>query len=312
MTTSAHGKPVGGSSGEPQPPGEASGNDGRAERERGAAGAPPHVRLTAPAIRALGLCTGWGPGAAAIPADAQAEAGGRRVLALGRAGAVNARFGGDRFRRATRECLWALASVEAMLEDGGAGREAIAGERTALIYVTAAAYAASNRAFIEGRGSGTHFAYTAPAVVPAEVAIEFGLSGPSVILIGGPPTTLRAIWYAATLLASGACDRALVLALEIFAECEDLYARARRLSAWPLVEAAGCLWLEPGAGRLSLLPGRRRGPTDAAALKRRLGETFACEPLAALGLGRHAGAPGPRTLHGRWRGDAAELHWETG
>jgi hypothetical protein len=64
-----------------------------------------------------------------------------------------------------------------MLEDGKASREAIAGERTALLYVTAAAYGASNRAFIERRGGVVHFAYTAPAVL-AEVAIEFGVVGP--------------------------------------------------------------------------------------------------------------------------------------
>ena len=74
---------------------------------------------------------------------------------------------GDRFRRATRECLLALAAVDAMLEDGKASREAIAGERTALLYVTAAAYGASNRAFIERRGGVMHFAYTAPAGWPA-------------------------------------------------------------------------------------------------------------------------------------------------
>ena len=37
---------MGGSFGEPQPPGEASGNDRRAKPERGAAGAPPHSELT--------------------------------------------------------------------------------------------------------------------------------------------------------------------------------------------------------------------------------------------------------------------------
>src|SRR4029453_17695669 len=104
----------------------------------------------------------------------------------GRRGAGRPALRGERFRRATRECLWALAAVEAMLEDGRAERGAIAGDRTALIFVSAAGYGASNRAFIEGTGGGTHFAYTAPAVVPAEAAIEYRLRGPSVLLIGGP------------------------------------------------------------------------------------------------------------------------------
>src|SRR3989442_10956472 len=114
---------------------------------------------------------------------------------------------------------------------------------------------------MEGSGSGIHFAYTAPAVVPAEVAIEFGVTGPYAVFLGGPPATLRAIWQGAILLDSGACDRALVLAVEIFEECADLYARAPRLTGRPLVEAAGCLWLEPGRGRLvfeSPRGGRRR------------------------------------------------------
>ncbi len=265
--------------------------------------------MTGPVVRGLGLCSGWGRGVAAIPEEAAAAAGGRRVLTLGHPGG---RFTGDRFRRATRECLWGLASVAAMLEDGNAGTEAIAGERTALLYVTAAAYAASNRAFIEGSGGGTHFAYTAPAVAPAEVAIEYGLTGPSAIFIGGPPATLRAIWYAATLLASGACDRALVLAVETFEECDDLYRRQRRLVGAPFVEAAGCLWLEPGTGSLSFVQGRRHDCTETDSLRRRVGETFACEPLLGLWLWRESGKGRPLTLHGRWRGETAELSWTEG
>ena len=148
------------------------------------------------------------------------------------------------------------------------------GERTALLYVTAAAYGASNRAFIERRGGVMHFAYTAPAVVPAEVAIEFGVAGPYGILIGGAPATLRAIEQAARLLEAGTCDRALVLAVEIFEECADLYARHRRSYRWPLVETAACLWLERGAGALSFesarAAGGSAGPRDRASASRRV------------------------------------------
>jgi hypothetical protein len=213
---------------------------------------------------------------------------------------------GDRFRRATRECLLALAAVDAMLEDGKASREAIAGERTALLYVTAAAYGASNRAFIERRGGVMHFAYTAPAVVPAEVAIEFGVAGPYGILIGGAPATLRAIEQAARLLDAGTCDRALVLAVEIFEECADLYARHRRSYRWPLVETAACLWLERGGGELSFESARggRRAAGAAGA-----GERFAAGPLADLRDWRARATPGPVELSGRWRGEQARLHW---
>ncbi|MGH7385431.1 MAG: beta-ketoacyl synthase N-terminal-like domain-containing protein [Candidatus Rokuibacteriota bacterium] len=213
---------------------------------------------------------------------------------------------GDRFRRATRECLLALAAVDAMLEDGKASREAIAGERTALLYVTAAAYGASNREFIERRGGVMHFAYTAPAVVPAEVAIEFGVTGPYGILIGGAPATLRAIEQAARMLEADICDRALVLAVEIFEECADLYARHRRFNRWPLVETAACLWLEPGAGEMrfeSSRGGRRAGGAARA------GERFAAGPLADLGEWRARTPAGPLELAGRWRDEHARLYW---
>ena len=152
-----------------------------------------------------------------------------------------------------------------------------------------------------------HFAETAPAVVPAEVAIAFGVCGPYAILLGGPPTTLRAIQHAAALLESGACDRALVLAVEIFEECADLYVRAGRLTARPLVEAAACLWLEPGRGALHLEPGPPRRPN--AALRRRLGETFSVEPLVALDFWRRSATPGTLELAARWRGQSTRLVW---
>ncbi len=255
----------------------------------------------APVIRALGLLSGEQRPesvAQAQPPDQQAI-----VLPLGRP-----ERSGDRFRRATRDCLLALAAVDAMLEDGQVSREAIAGDRTALLYVTAAAYGASNREFIEGRAGAMHFAYTAPAVVPAEVAIEFGMTGPYAIFIGGPPAALRAIWQAALWLESGACDQAVVLAVETFAECADLYRRSARLLRWPLVEAAACLWLEPGQGELALesIRGRRgRGapPADGP------GEAFACAPLAELDRRWRRREATPLELEGAWRGEQVRLRW---
>ena len=288
--------------------------------------------MRAPAIRALGILSGeaqsaaWGSAGATSGTSTQAQS-----ADWGSAGAISGpphmkgfkketvdrksleilalprpERPGDRFRRATRECLLALAAVDAMLEDGKASREAIAGERTALLYVTAAAYGASNRAFIERRGGVMHFAYTAPAVVPAEVAIEFGVAGPYGILIGGAPATLRAIEQAARLLDAGTCDRALVLAVEIFEECADLYARHRRSYRWPLVETAACLWLERGGGELSFESARggRRAAGAAGA-----GERFAAGPLADLRDWRVRATAGPVELSGRWRGEQARLHW---
>jgi len=246
--------------------------------------------MRAPSVRALGLLSGDRPAPGATP-----------ILALERPERP-----GDRFRRATRECLLALAAVDAMLEDGRASRAAIGGDRTALLYVTAAAYGASNREFIERRGGVTHFAYTAPAVVPAEVAIEFGVTGAYGILIGGAPSTLRAIAQAARLLEAGTCDRALVLAVEIFEECSDLYARHRRFYRWPLVETVACLWLEPGAGELQFESGRSGGPGRRAP---DVGERFAAAPLADLSERWRDARAGALELSGRWRGEHARLRW---
>jgi len=258
--------------------------------------------MRGPALRGLGVLSGWGRGAAALPEDARVAAAGRPVVSLGRPARE-----GERWRRATREGLLGLAAVEAALEDAGAERAAIAGAGTALVYVTAAAYGPSNRRFIEGAGGSIHFAETAPAVAPAEVSIELGISGPYMILLGGPPATLRAIGHAAMLLETAACDRALVLAVEIFDECADLYARAGRLAGRPLVEAAACLWLERGDGVLRLGAGAKS--PEALALRRRLGETFACEPLLALDCWRRRSPVGTLELTGRWRGEATRLTW---
>ena len=255
--------------------------------------------MRAPALRALGFLSG----AEAASAERSAADPRPAVLSLGRPASLD-----DRRRRATRECRLALASVEAMLADGHVEAPAIAGERTALLYATAAGYAASNRRFIEGSGGSIHFAYTAPAVVPAEVAIAFGVTGPYAIFLGGPPATLRAIWQAAILLESGACDRALVLAVEIFDECADLFARMRRLVGRPLVEAAGCLWLEPGRGEL-VFESARGARSRTRGLREEIGETLGCEPLAALDRWRCGAASAPLELSGHWRGEHARLVW---
>ena len=134
-------------------------------------------------VLGVGLLTGWGAGVAALPEDARRAAGERRVVS-----AATPPLAGERFRRATRECLLGVAAVEAALRESGLDRAAVAGPRTALVYVTAAAYGASNSSFIgagtarparaEGglsemrSGSALYFPYTAPSAVPAEVAIE--------------------------------------------------------------------------------------------------------------------------------------------
>jgi hypothetical protein len=230
------------------------------------------------ALRALGVVTGAG------------EPDGRAVVAARPAPRTS-----ERLRRATRECLLAVEAVDALLADGALTREEIAGAGTALVYVTAAAYGASNRAFIDGGGGALHFPYTAPSAVPAEVAIEFGLHGPYMVLLGGAATTIDAIDHAAALLARGACDRAVVLAVETFAECADVLRRSGVAGTGPLVEAAvAALLVRDDAGAGDDVRGALAAPDDAA--------TFACAPLIAL-----AGARGGRRvdLRGAWRGRVA-------
>jgi hypothetical protein len=202
---------------------------------------------------------------------------------------------GDRFRRATRECLLAVTAATAAVADAGLSPSEIAGPGTGMVYVSATGYAAANRAFLEDEASTTlHFPYTSPSAVPGEVTIELGIRGPYLGLTGGGPSTLQALWWAAGWLAEGRADRLLVLAVEAFHEVRDLFGRARRLYAGPLVEGAACLLLEAGgAGTLrwtSALggPGSVSG-TMATVLEGALGGArpgFAWSAVTGAGRGR--------------------------
>jgi hypothetical protein len=254
-------------------------------------------------VQAVGLLTGWGEGVAALPADAHAEAPAHPVVRLTRPA-----LDGERFRRATRECLLGVAAVQRMLDDAGLDRAAIAGPRTALLFVTAGAYGASNVEFLAGRVGTLHFPYTAPSALSAEVAIEFGLRGAYVILIGGPAATVDALWQASRLVQDGRCDRALVLAVETFDECEALWRRARWTLPLPLVEAAACALLVPGP-RHETVMGSGHDALDAT-VQRRAGSTLACGPLIALALAREAGG-GATRVSGTWRGRRAAIEMTT-
>jgi len=317
------------------------------ESRSAAAGPANPTPPTGTTVEAVAVLTGWGHGIRALPADAARAAAGRAVIPLFRPV-----LEGERFRRATRECLLGVAAVDALLRESNIARDMIRGSATALIYVTGAAYGASNQAFIvaesmrqartEGglsekqRGSvvaesvrqassegglsekragsvvssGTlHFPYTAPSAMAGEVAIEFGLTGPYGILIGGAAATIDALWQATRLLAGGRCERALVLAVETFEECAALYARGRWLVRRPLVEAAACALLVPGALRARY--DAPRTPSTLETLARlRAGETLACAPLIALALARDGGAAGSVSVTGEWRGRRAGLHWQ--
>jgi Beta-ketoacyl synthase, N-terminal domain len=258
--------------------------------------------MTSPGVRvsAVGILTGWGEGVAALPADARVAAGGRAVIPLARPA-----LDGERFRRATRECLLGVAAVEAMLREAGLAREAVRGDGTALLFVTAAGYGSSNVEWLAGRASTLHFPYTAPSVLPGEVAIEFRLTGPYVILIGGAAATVDALWQAGRLLATGQCERALVLAVETFEEVAALWRRARWVVPGPLVESAACALLERGETSLVYLATAADVPPERV-VEQRAGRTMACAPLVALGLARAAGEA-RALVGGTWRGRTAAI-----
>jgi len=202
---------------------------------------PPGVVPT-PRIRGVGLLTGWGDGLAALSAA-------RPEAATGLVTVPTPALAGERFRRATRECLLAVAAVRAAAADGGLDAAELGGGGTGILYVSATGYAAANRAFLQDESSTTlHFPYTSPSAVPGEVTIEFGIRGPYVNLMGGGTAALQGLWYAARWLADGIADRVILLAVEAVHEVRDLFARARRLYAGPLIEGAACLVLAPGGG----------------------------------------------------------------
>jgi Beta-ketoacyl synthase, N-terminal domain len=202
--------------------------------------APVHAPV--PRIRGVGVITGWGEGVDALPAEA--PAGGAGLVTV-----PTPVLGGDRFRRATRECVLAVAAAKAAVADAGLSEAEISGPRTSILYVSVTGYAAANRAFLEDETSTTlHFPYTSPSAVPGEVTIELGVRGPYVNLMGGGPSTFQALGWAASWLAEGRADRVLLLAVEAFHDVRDLFGRARRLYAGPLIEGAVCVLLEAGSG----------------------------------------------------------------
>jgi hypothetical protein len=226
---------------------------------RGAAGVTA-VTVPVPRVGGVAILTGWGDGLAGLPTAPPAVV---PLLVPVPTPVVS----GDRFRRATRECLLAATVVREVVVQAGLDVGALAGERTGLLYVSASGYAAANRAFLEDQGSTTlHFPYTAPTAVPGEVTIEFAIRGPYVVLTGGATATLQAFWYAARWLAHGVADRILVLAVETMHEVRDLFSRSRRLYQAPLVEGAACALLEPGdAGTLAWASAASGRPATAVA-----------------------------------------------
>jgi Beta-ketoacyl synthase, N-terminal domain len=191
-------------------------------------------------FRATSVITGWGEGLQSLPANATTAAAGRQMLPL-----ATPQFADDRLRRATRECTLAITAVERALLHGSLSAAELAGQRTALVYASASSYVAANWAFLHADTSSVmYFPYTAPSAVPGEVSMYFNITGPYLSFLSGANAGLEALWQAVTLLNTDQCDRALILTVETFVECAELYTRGRRLFSWPLVETAVCVLLE--------------------------------------------------------------------
>jgi len=191
-------------------------------------------------VSGYSLLTGWGEGLHSLPANARLAANGCRVLPVSTPACTV-----ERLRRATRECVLAVTAVEQAVARSPITARDLMGPRTALVYTSASAYAAANWAFLQGdKEQALYFPYTAPSAVPGEVTIQFGMTGPYLSFLSGANAGIEALWHAATLLTTDQCDRALVLGVETFMECEDLFAAGRWLLSVPLVEAVTCLVLE--------------------------------------------------------------------
>src|SRR5262249_27611293 len=122
--------------------------------------------------------------------------------------------------------------------------------------------------------------------------------------------TVDALWQASMLIGRGVADRALVLAVETFDECAELYGRGRWLVRGPLVEAAACALLVSADGAPTyhaMLSDGTSGDRDTEATRRRAGARPAWEPLISLALARERG--NPTEVSGRWRGRTARLSW---
>ena len=254
------------------------------------------------AVRGWGLLTGWGRGLLSLPLNVHSAARGQRILPI-----ATPSLESERLRRATRACLLGVAAVQAALEHGQMAYDEVAGPRTALVYASASAYAAANWTFLTG-GTETalHFPYTAPSAVPGEVSIQFGITGPYLTLLSGANAGIEALWQAVTLLTTGQCDRAIVLGVETFQECAELYAAGRWLLGTPLTEVAACLILERRASLAGVRYGAARGEHGLRrAVPHEPGRTpaqvYLCAPT------RHDGQRAAHDLHGYWPGVALVL-----
>ncbi len=253
-------------------------------------------------MRGWGLITGWGTGLESLPSQVPATMRQHTILPVPTPTNPN-----ERLRRATRECLMGVAVVQAALDAAHLLPRDIAGPGTALVYASASSYTAANWSFVtQTTEHALHFPYTAPSAVPAEVTIQFGITGPYLTLLSGANAGIEALWQATTLLATAQCERAVVLGVETFQDCPELFRAGRWLLGTPLVETAACLILERSAGLTPVGYHSAGGPNGLTQVLQSAGphppgNICVCAPTAA------AGQAAGHTLHAYWPGSTTVL-----
>ena len=296
-----------------------------------------------PRILGIGVLTGWGEGVPGLP-DVSSLPGER---GRGLVTAPTPVLEGDRFRRATRECLFAVAAAKAAVADAGLAEADLAGPRTGILYVSATGYAAANRAFLEDETSTTlHFRTLRPARCRA--GDDRAGFAAYVNLMGGAPRPAGALWAARWLTKAAPtgcwCSPSGVPEVWIyFAGPTALRQTAHRGAACLLLEAgegdtlrwAAAMAGPSGARRTvatvlrqvlngqaprlvwSAVTGSGREAAEARLLDEkgappampRLGEALAMGPLLALARTRCGAAPGPWLLTATWRSEYAAVLW---
>lgn len=192
----------------------------------------------------------------------------------------------QRADRVTR--IGAMAAARAL-----AGLEPQA--RTSVATASALATAFTNEAWErrridKGRPDPRVFAYTATTALAGEVAIALEARGPSIALLGGPEASLAALDRARSWVASGQCDRAIVIACECPAE-------GPALTAAPAVACSAAVVLEASTQGAGLrLRWRAPDPSERPASSLLL----SVEPLARIALATSPCTVTARAAVGSW------------
>jgi len=135
------------------------------------------------------------------------------------------------------------------------------------------------------------------------------MTGPYLTLLSGANAGIEALWQAVTLLTTAQCDRAMVLGVETFQECAELYAAGRWLLGTPLTEVAACLILERHVSLAGVSYDAAGGESGLRRLVQAeagqgVGSVYLCTPTA------HDGQRAAQYLQAHWPGVPLALVYE--